>query len=136
MFMHSLRYVGIQVPRLTRPRFICCTGELRFYFYSRLERARDLSADFRRVARDNVMRGEVPLHDRPTKRKHKEGLFFPHALVYHGLVIISSRFRSQAPTCNTVTYYSRRDNSRIVAVYCLSHFGFCFTNILEIRNKF
>jgi len=40
MFMHNPRYVGIQVPRLTRPRFICCAGELRFYFYSRLERAR------------------------------------------------------------------------------------------------
>lgn len=60
------------MPRLACPKFICCAQGPRFYFYSWLERARDLSADFRRVAQDNVMRGEVPLRDRPTKRKHKE----------------------------------------------------------------
>lgn len=82
------------------------------------------------------MRGEVPLRDRPTKRKRKEGLFFPRALVYHGLVIISSRFRSQAPTCNTVAHHACRDNAFPGLMPIIVHHRFRFTNIFKVRNNF
>lgn len=101
MFMYNPRYIGIQTHTsiLTRSRFICCTEGGSFIFILGLcARARDLSVDFRRVARDNVMRGEkFRFVIAQQKGNIKKKTFLPAGtrahISGHGLVIISSHFR-------------------------------------------
>lgn len=92
MFMHNPRYVGVQVhaPSLTRSRFICYTegGFAVLFLFLALARARarDLSVDFRRVARDNVMRGEKFRFAIAQQKGNIKGRAFLPALVYQAMV--------------------------------------------------